>query len=131
MVFRLFKYKGVFMDCLIEKAASLGIGKGGRHIFLCCDQTKPACCQYEDGLASWEYLKKRIKELGLTETLGLQRTKANCLRICQKGPIAVIYPDGIWYHSCTPEGLEKILQQHILQGIPVQDLQITLGFANK
>src|SRR5262245_11457014 len=71
-----------------------------RHIFLCADQTKPACATKEEGLASWDYLKRRLEELGLTRAEhSVYRTKANCLRICQQGPIAVVYPDGTWYHS--------------------------------
>ena len=62
--------------------------------------------------------------MNLQEVVHLQRTKADCLRLCQKGPIAVVYPDGVWYHSCTPEGIEKILEQHILQGCRVKELEI-------
>ena len=93
-----------------------------RHIFLCADQTKPVCAPKEEGLASWEYLKKRLEELGLTKAENaVYRTKANCLRICQQGPIAVVYPDGIWYHSVTPEVLERIIQEHLIEGRPVKE----------
>lgn len=111
----------VDIDKLRASAEKAGIGGLRRHIFLCCDQTKPKCCSKEVGVETWDYLKGRLKELGLSGKGGVHRTKCNCFKICHQGPIAVVYPEGVWYHTVTKEVAERIIQEHLIGGNPVRD----------
>lgn len=110
-----------------EELSKLGVDRVQRHIFLCVDTDRESCAGKRAMEESWDYLKRRLKELKLADAGGTFRSKTHCLRVCKGGPIAVVYPDAVWYGNCHPQVLEQIIQQHLVGGNMVREFVIGTG----
>jgi len=108
----------LLVETLIDR---LGLTKAQKHFFLCVGEGK--CAPREQCEAAWSHLKKRLIELKLSDVHGqILRSKAGCLRVCSRGPIALVYPEGVWYHSAYGENLERIITEHLQSHRIVKDL---------
>ena len=95
------------------------------HLLLCATATKAKCCDSVLGAQTWNALKSIVRELDLENAARREgivlRSKADCLRVCERGPILLVWPDGIWYADLSPDRVKRIIEQHIIGQQPVEE----------
>lgn len=97
-----------------------------RHIFFCLNERKDGrpCCADRGAQGMQEHAKKRVRELGLSGPGGVRVNKSGCLDRCELGPVAVVYPDAVWYTYIDASDIDEIVESHLRDGKPVERLRL-------
>lgn len=97
-----------------------------RHMFICTNQRDngEVCCARVDAQGMVDHAKARVKALGLSGPGKVRVQKAGCLDRCGEGPVAVVYPEGVWYTYVDAADVDEIIDKHLVHGEPVERLML-------